>query len=159
MLIINTEVKASKIHGTGLFTLDKLHKGQIIWAMHKDLDCAFKKSAWDALPAPARDYLRTYMYWSERLQNYVACLDNSRHMNHDEDPNTVSIYFNSIDDIPHDMRESARMTKEQWGMINVVEGFVITTRDVDAHEELSCNYNLDFPDHGGAGTLDFLQQR
>ncbi len=158
MLIINTEVRPSSIHGTGLFTLEKLHKGQIIWALHKDLDCAFKKSDWDILPEPAKAYLRTYMYWSERLQRYVACLDNSRHMNHDEAPNTESVYFNNLDEIPHAMHESARMTPEQWQMINVIEGFVITTRDVDAHEELSCNYNLDFPDYGGAGTLDFLRK-
>jgi hypothetical protein len=99
------------------------------------------------------------MYWSERLQCYVACLDNSRHMNHDEAPNTESVYFNSFAEIPHAMRESARMTQQQWQMINVIEGFVITTRSVDAHEELSCNYNLDFPDYGGAGTLDFLRKR
>lgn len=157
MLIINTECRLSSVHGTGLFTLENLHKGQIIWAMHPNLDSAIKKSEWDILPTAAKNYLATYMYWSERLQCYVTCLDNSRHMNHSKTPNTETIYFNSLDEVPQNMRESARMTMAQWQMINIIEGFVITSRDIDAHEEILCNYHLDFPDLGGAGTLDFLK--
>lgn len=157
MLIINTEVKPSEIHGTGLFTTETLYEGQIIWVMHKSFDVAFTKQDWDLLPDPAKNYLRTYMYWSERLHLYVGCLDNSRHMNHSKVPNTVSIYFNHFEDIPPAMRDSARFTRDQWKMVEVVEGFVITTRPVQAHEELSCDYTQDFPDFGGAGTLDFLK--
>lgn len=159
MLIINTEVKPSVIHGTGLFTKQRLMKGQIIWVLHKNFDQAFTKQAWEMLPLPARNYLRTYMYWSERLQRYVACLDDSRHMNHSESPNTEAVYFARLDEVPPGMKDSAHLTQEQWDMVDVLEGFVITTKEIAENEELSCNYNLDFPDLGGAGTLDFLKKQ
>lgn len=158
MLIINTEVKPSSIHGTGLFAAEKLHEGQIIWVRHVNFDCAFTKKEWELLPSPAKEYLRIYMYWSARQEKYVACLDNSRHMNHSVSPNTKSVDYKSLVDVPAFMLDSARLTDEQWSLVDVLEGFVVTTRAVDKFEELSCNYNLDFPDHGGAGTLDFLQK-
>lgn len=156
MLIIKTEVRPSSIHGLGLFAAENLQQGQIIWVLHKKFDCTFTKSEWDLLPCPARTYLHTYMYWSSRLNKYVACLDNSRHMNHCESPNTESIYFDSLAELSPKLRDSARMTPQQWELVDPVEGFVITTKAVAKDEELSCNYHVDFPDYGGAGTLDFL---
>lgn len=158
MLIINTEVRPSFIHGTGLFTTERLHKGQIIWVMHKSFDTAFTRKEWELLPEPAKNYMRTYMYWSELLQRYVACIDNSRHINHCESPNTESVYFKELNDVPPFMRDSARMTDEQWKMVELIEGFVVTTKVIEANEELSCDYRVDFPDFGGAGTLDFLKR-
>jgi SET domain-containing protein len=158
MLLIDTEVKPSSIHGTGLFSKEKLFKEQVIWVMHKNFDCAFTKHEWDLLPKPAKNYLQTYMYWSERLKKYVGCIDDSRHMNHSESPNTKSIYFNTLNEVPPFMRDSARMKNEQWDIIEILEGFVVTTQAIEPSEELLCNYKLDFPDFGGAGTLDFLQK-
>lgn len=157
MLIINTEVNQSPIHGTGLFTTEKLSEGQVIWVMHKSFDGAFTKHEWEMLPIPAKNYLQTYMYWSMRLERYVACLDNSRHMNHSDSPNTITVYFNNLNEVPRAMRESTRMTDEQWQIVNLPEGLVITTKEVLPHEELLCNYHIDFPDFGGAGTLNFLE--
>lgn len=157
MMIINTEVKPSSIHGTGLFTAEALLEGQIIWVMHKKFDCTFSKQEWDLLPPPAKHYLHMYMYWSTRLNQYVGCLDNSRHMNHTEAPNTKAVYFDELAELSPTLRASARMSEEQWTLVDVQEGFVITTRPIANGEELLCNYNFDFPDLGGAGTLDFLK--
>lgn len=157
MLIIDTELRPSSIHGIGLFTKQPLRKGQIIWVMHRNLDGCLTKDEWSSLPLPAKNYLHTYMYWSSKLNKYVACLDNSRHMNHSESPNTMSVYFASRGDIPKEMVEFTPFTGEQWSAIEFDEGFVISINDIAAGEELSCNYNQDFPDLGGASTLEFLK--
>lgn len=156
MLIIKTEIQKSPIHGTGLFAAEDLIKGQIIWVLHKNFDAVVSLEEWQKLVKPAQDYLQIYMYWSSRKKKYVACLDNGRFMNHAEEPNTKAAYFGTLSEIPPHILEKTKMSKEQWELVDLSEGFTVTLRDIKAGEELDCNYNIDFPDEGGAGSQIFL---
>jgi len=149
MLIIETEIKKSPIHGMGLFTSLALKKGQIIWVLHKNCDAIISLHEWQMLIKPAQDYLATYMYWSTKKKKYVACLDNGRFMNHADNPNTKTAFFNSLLDIPPDILETTRMSSLQWEMVDISEGFTVALSDIKAGEELTSNYDIDFPDEGG----------
>lgn len=149
MLIINTKITESPIHGLGLYTLEDLVKGQIVWMLHKGFDAVYDQKEWNMLIKPTQDYLRIYMYWSRKKKKYVACLDNARFMNHSLEANTHSEYYNNLTDIPEHIFDKARMTKEKWALVDLSEGFTIASRDICAGEELSANYNIDFPDDGG----------
>jgi SET domain-containing protein len=150
LLIIPTVIKPSLIHGTGLFAIKKLLKNQIIWALHRNFDSCFSKQEWELLPKNAKKYLYTYMYWSERKQKYIGCIDNARFMNHSLTPNTKMIYINNITEIPKSILDLTGLSKQQWELVDLTESIVISTKDIELEEELVCNYDLDFPDYGGA---------
>lgn len=149
MLIVNTEIKESSIHGTGLFCSEKLVAGQIIWVLHKNLDALISIDEWQLLVKPAQEYLRTYMYWSQRKKTYVACLDNGRFMNHADKANTHGAYYNDLKELAPHILDKTGMSEKQWAMVDLSEGFTVASRDIEVGEELTSNYDIDFPDGGG----------
>lgn len=44
--------------------------------------------------------------------------------------------------------QRAQLTEEQWAMCDPDEKIVIATRDIQIGEEITCNYEEDFPDEG-----------
>lgn len=154
MLVIDTAVRPSSVHGTGLFCQEALPEGRLIWVLHKNFDPMFSAEEWLLLPVPAKEYLRTYMYWSLKHKKYVACLDNSRFMNHSSSPNTKSVFFSNIESLPAHIKNT--LSYEQWLQIDIIEGFVVAAKNIEANEEILCDYHNDFPDLGGAGTDKFL---
>jgi SET domain-containing protein len=90
------EVKASDIHGLGLFTKKFITKGTIWWhARPQDVLIITKKQflileSSHNTPTMKNfiEYLLTYSYYERDLDALVYCLDNSRYVNH-------SFYANS----------------------------------------------------------------
>jgi uncharacterized protein len=116
MLLVETEVKMSAIHGLGCFAREKIKKGQTVWKFDDRLDRKIPVSKLSELPESMQTFLRIYGYF----ENYdgekmvVLCADNSRHMNHDENPN---------------LAEGGQNCE-----LN------IAVRDIEIGEELTCNY-------------------
>jgi SET domain-containing protein len=135
-------VQKSSIHGFGLFTTQDLYAGQLIWALHKNFDVVVDLANYDKLSPHNQEYLQTYMYWSRAKNCYILCLDNARYMNHSDNSNTETVFLESMNNISD--------------LIDISEGFTVASRDIKSGEELSCNYNKDFPDYGPLRTQDFL---
>ena len=87
MLVIKTEVKPSKIHGLGLFTLEDLKKGQALWKKHPVIDMAIAVRVIESLPELTREMMYRYT-WRDKAGNFLISLDNDKFMNHAENPNT-----------------------------------------------------------------------
>jgi hypothetical protein len=87
MLVIKTEVKPSKIHGLGLFTLEDLKKGQALWKKHPIIDMTIAVRVIESLPELTREMMYRYT-WRDKKGNFLISLDNDKFMNHSEDPNT-----------------------------------------------------------------------
>jgi SET domain-containing protein len=113
MLIIRTEVRPSKIHGLGLFTLDYLSKDQIIWEENPIIDQCITRELLETLPLVAQEYVHHYG-WLDEDGDFFISLDNDKFMNHSDDPNTDN-------DHPE---------------------FCFAVCDIPAGEELTCNYHL-----------------
>ena len=90
MMMVDTELRPSSIHGIGTFLLEPVKKGQLLWRFDSRLDRVYCEEELAGLPELARRFLRTYSTWSEATQLWVLCGDNGRHFNHSDNPNTTS---------------------------------------------------------------------
>lgn len=113
MMMIETELKASPIHGLGVFLLAPVRKGQLIWRFDSRIDRVYTQEEVDGLPAHLQRYLRTYSTWHEPTRLYVLCGDNGRYFNHSDRPTTVSnaISFGE-DHAARDLEAGAELTSD-----------------------------------------------
>ncbi len=90
MLLVETEVKASPIHGLGVFLLEPVRAGAVIWRFDSRIDRVYAPAEVDSLPEHVQHYLKTYSTWHAASGLYVLCGDNGRYFNHSSTPNTRS---------------------------------------------------------------------
>lgn len=60
MLLVETKLGPSKIHGIGLFATKLIHKGTIIWKFVPGFDIAFTKEGVRNLPNEAKNFIKKY---------------------------------------------------------------------------------------------------
>jgi len=89
-MMVDTELRSSSIHGLGVFLLEPVRKGDLIWRFDARIDRVYSLDEVASLPEHVQRYLRTYSTWNEAAGLYVLCGDNGRFFNHSEDPTTVS---------------------------------------------------------------------
>ncbi len=89
MLLIDTEVKSSGIHGLGCFTRERIRKGDVVWRFDSRIDLLIPENELKNYPEPIQKFFRMYCYaeFQEGVKYMVLCADNSRHMNHSDTPN------------------------------------------------------------------------
>ena len=86
MLLVKTYLDKSAIHGLGVFAGERIRKGTKIWRFVEGFDRAYSPKQFAKLPKQARDFLKNYGY---RVDGEILfTVDNDRHINHSEDPNT-----------------------------------------------------------------------
>ena len=90
MMMVDTELKPSPIHGLGVFLLEPVPRGKLIWRFDARIDRVYTADELAALPAHMQRYLRTYSTWHAQTGLYVLCGDNGRYFNHSETPTTMS---------------------------------------------------------------------
>jgi SET domain-containing protein len=90
MMIAETELKPSTIHGLGVFLMQPVRKGELIWRFDSRIDLIYTEEEIATLPVHVQRYLRTYTTWHEATGVYVLCGDNGRYFDHSDIPTTVS---------------------------------------------------------------------
>jgi SET domain-containing protein len=90
MMIVDTELKPSPIHGLGVFLLNPVPRGGLIWRFDARIDRVYTKDEIQTLPDHMQAYLQTYSTWHAETGLYVLCGDNGRYFNHSAQPTTVS---------------------------------------------------------------------
>jgi hypothetical protein len=90
MMLVETELRPSPIHGTGVFLLQPVSKGDLIWRFDARIDRVYTEAEIAALPEHMQRFLRTYSTWHQATELWVFCGDNGRHFNHSDEPTTVS---------------------------------------------------------------------
>ena len=118
MFLIRTEIRPSKIHGLGCFSLENVKKGQRIWVFDTRIDTRFEVDGIISLPPAAIEFVKTYGYheFVEGKRVVTLCGDNEKYMNHSDDPNVIT----------------SQQEKE----------FEIAARDISIDEELTTNYRI-----------------
>lgn len=113
MLLVDTYVGPSAIEGVGVFAAEPIARGTLIYRFEADFDRLVSGTDLAALPASIRNFVERYTYRHPTLPDVLVLdVDNGRHMNHSDQPNT-------------DFRDATT-------------GFAI--RDIAAGEEITCNY-------------------
>lgn len=94
MLLLKTVVKSSAIEGVGLFADQDIKQGQIVWQYSSDTCLVFTEKQFQSLlesfhktERQVIQYYLTYTYYQKYLRGLIFCLDNSRFVNHSEEPN------------------------------------------------------------------------
>jgi len=86
MLLVKTYLDKSPIHGIGVFAAEDIRKGRKIWVFAEGYDRFYSLKQFAKLPRQARAFLKSYGY---RVDGEVLfTVDNDRHINHSEQPNT-----------------------------------------------------------------------
>jgi SET domain-containing protein len=99
MLMVETELRPSAIHGIGVFLLEDVREGQVIWRFDSRIDRVFTDGELDDMPRQLREFLTVYSTYQEQSGLWVLCGDNGRHFNHSDEPNTISMGVAFGDDI------------------------------------------------------------
>lgn len=117
MLLVKARLAKSPIEGLGLFAHEFIAKHTVVWRFNPVLDQLLKPDVLETLSEHDRAYLHRYTYLNMRTGNYVLCGDDSRFINHSEDPNLVGVYPPGDD-----------------------EGEDVAARDIQKGEELTSDY-------------------
>lgn len=113
MLQIRTVAAPSRIEGLGVFAVDPIVRGAVVWRPDARFDIAVPEADYAAAAPHLRDLLDRYSYPCPlRAGLRVFEADNGRFMNHADRPNT-------------DFSQ---------------EGAGYATRDIAAGEEITCDY-------------------
>ena len=113
MMMVETELRPSEIHGVGVFLKEPVTAGQLIWRFDSRIDRVFSDAELEEMPKHLQQFLRTYSTLHGHLGLWVLCGDNGRHFNHSERPNTQSLGIAFGDDIAaFDLEAGSELTSD-----------------------------------------------
>lgn len=87
MLLVETTVAKSSIHGVGLFAARDIPRGTKVWEFNELVDLAIAPGDLDRLPEPARSVVQRLSYFSAEMNAWILSADGAQYMNHADDPN------------------------------------------------------------------------
>jgi hypothetical protein len=90
MMMVDTELRLSSIHGIGIFLLEPVAKGGLVWRFDSRIDRVFSADEIASLPERTQRFLRMYSTYHEGTKLWVLCGDHGRHFNHSKTPSTLS---------------------------------------------------------------------
>lgn len=101
------EVRKSKIHGLGLFAKKFISKGTVWWHSRKQDVLIITKDQFLILDSTSKtplirnyiEVLLTYAYYDEILDVLIFCLDDSKYVNHSDNPNSGTIEGHALNAI------------------------------------------------------------
>lgn len=112
MIVVPAYLSKSDIHGFGVFARELIPKGTRVWEYNPRFDITFTQQEFDALPAAVKQEVEIHLYQPEPdgLLYYESTM--GKYMNHSREPN---VDFTEV-------------------------GSGWATRDIQPHEELTCDY-------------------
>ena len=99
MMMVETELRPSPLHGIGVFVTERVRAGDLIWRFDSRIDRVFADDELKEMPEHLQRFLRTYSTLHAGLRLWVLCGDNGRHFNHSDTPNTRSLGIAFGDDV------------------------------------------------------------
>ncbi|MFA7386372.1 MAG: SET domain-containing protein [Thiohalobacteraceae bacterium] len=121
MLIVPTYLDKSAIHGFGVYAKVFIPKGTKAWSFHPIFDIRISPDEFAKLPRSSQEEIEIHMYEPEAGGNLYYETTMGKYMNHSREPNVdFSVVY------------------EGW-----------TTRDIQAGEELNCDYRNFMADVSG----------
>ncbi len=126
-MTIKTTVKDTPDKGSGLFTVEKITKGDIVFRDDPSFDRVFSREEVQSMPNVLREFVKFYASYDKKKQEYYLDADNTKFINHSDNPNITY-----IED----------------------KGVMVATRDIDSDEELTSDYR-EYDDPSKEGNFGF----
>lgn len=121
MLMVETELRPSLIHGIGTFLLEDVKAGDLIWRFDSRIDRIFSNEELKTMPDRLRAFLAMYSTFHEESGLWVLCGDNGRHFNHSDEPNTISLGVAFGDDVAaSDLAAGTELTTDYFQICDAV---------------------------------------
>jgi hypothetical protein len=121
MMMVDTELRASPIQGIGVFLLQDVRVGDLIWRFDSRVDRIYSADEIASLPERMQRFIEIYSTLHAGLQVRVLCGDNGRHFNHSDNPNTISLGVTFGDDIAaEDMPAGTELTTDYNAICDAV---------------------------------------
>lgn len=121
MLMVETELRTSSIHGIGTFLVEDVKKGDLIWRFDSRIDRIFSDAELKTMPDRLQAFLAMYSTFHEGSGLWVLCGDNGRHFNHCDKPNTISLGPAFGDDIAaDDLPAGTELTTDYFAICDAV---------------------------------------
>lgn len=121
MLMVDTELRASPIQGIGVFLLEDVRAGDLIWRFDSRVDRIYSEEEIASLPERMQRFIEVYSTWHLGTKLRVLCGDNGRHFNHSDTPNTISCGVTFGDDIAaHDLAAGTELTTDYNAICDAV---------------------------------------
>jgi SET domain-containing protein len=118
MIVVKTKLDKSLISGIGLFADQDILKGDLIWKMTSISSFQISPDKYKQLSQIEKDFIiQKDYYWMDDDGNYLIPLDDSRFVNHSNDPNIIEKDENSC----------------------------VASRDIKQNEELTIDYKILIP--------------
>lgn len=96
MIVVKTKLDRSLISGIGLFADQNIMKGDLIWKMTSISSFQISPDRYKELSQIEKDFIiQKDYYWMDDDGNYLIPLDDSRFVNHSNDPNIIEQDENS----------------------------------------------------------------
>jgi len=113
MMMVETELRASGIHGIGVFVTERVKAGNLVWRFDSRIDRVFADEEFADMPPRLQHFLRTYSTLHGQMKLWVLCGDNGRHFNHSDKPNTRSLGIAFGDDVAaEDIEPGTELTSD-----------------------------------------------
>lgn len=91
MLLIETRVATSAIHGLGLFAVKAIPRDTPVWKFQPGFDQIFSAHQFAALPPLTQQHLEWFAYFSQPDGSWILSGDHACFMNHSATPNTGAV--------------------------------------------------------------------
>ena len=112
-MMVSTELRASAIHGIGVFLTEPVRAGDLVWRFDGRIDRVFGDHELEAMPEHIQSFLRTYSTLHSESGLWVLCGDHGRHFNHSDTPNTRSLGIAFGDDVAaQDLEAGTELTSD-----------------------------------------------
>jgi hypothetical protein len=121
MMMVDTELRASPIQGIGVFLLEEVREGALIWRFDSRIDRIYSDEEISSLPERMQRFIHIYSTRHAGTNLRVLCGDNGRHFNHSNTPNTVSLGVTFGDDIAaYDLPAGTELTTDYSAICDAV---------------------------------------
>lgn len=121
MLMVETELRQSSIHGVGTFLLEDVKAGDLVWRFDSRIDRIFSDAELETMPERLQAFLSMYSTFHEPSGLWVLCGDNGRHFNHSDEPNTISLGVAFGDDVAAmDLPAGTELTTDYFKICDAV---------------------------------------
>ena len=98
MYKVKTEIRSSGIDGKGVFALENIPEGTVVWQFTEGHDRKITPKDFNALPVETQESLKRVAYLSERTNLWVIPPENDPacYTNHSNSANTTSVFDPNI---------------------------------------------------------------
>lgn len=102
MLTIPVEIKKSDIHGYGIFAVDDIRRGAVVWQFHPGLDRSVNEYAVKYCEPVAQAFIRQRGYINPAAPDQIVlCMDEAQFMNFPRPDQPANLELGGLQDGEH----------------------------------------------------------